>query len=80
MKITKELFNFYVQGVILADGGYGGDIHRLHGYLPRDNLVALRPEQKRGLQLALELNAGFMQNRFLKKNFTRRFLWQLTFL
>lgn len=63
-----ELFNFYVQGVILADGGYSGDIHRLHGYLPRDNLVALRPEQKgEGLQLALELNAGFVQTDFLKK-------------
>ena len=63
-----ELFNFYVQGVILADGGYSGDVHRLHGYLPQDNLVALRPEQKgEGLQLALQLNADFVQTDFLKK-------------
>lgn len=63
-----ETFPFYVQGVILADGGYCGDIHRHHGYLPHNNLVSLRPEEKgEGLRLALELEADLLQTDYLNK-------------
>ncbi len=63
-----ELFHFYVQGVILADGGYSGDIQSSHLYLPQGNLVNLRPEQKgKGLKLALQVKADFVQTGFLNK-------------
>ncbi len=64
----KEVFPFYAQGVILADGGYCGDIYHRHGYLPQGNLVSLRSGQKgEGLDLALALKADFLQTDYLNK-------------
>lgn len=64
----EEVFPFYAQGVILADGGYCGDIYHRHGYLPQGNLVSLRPGQKgKGLNLALQLKADFLQTDYLNK-------------
>jgi len=63
-----ETFPFYIQGAILADGGYCGDIFSRHKYLPQGNLISLRPEEKgEGLRLALELEADFLQTDFLNK-------------
>ncbi|RJX23518.1 MAG: FAD-binding protein [Dethiobacter sp.] len=61
-----ESYRFYIQAVILADGGYSGDIHRWHEYLPVENLIELRPSQKgEGLRIAVDLGMDVVQMGFL---------------
>jgi fumarate reductase flavoprotein subunit len=58
----NEKITYYFRAVILADGGYSGDIPTWQDYLPRESLLILRPEQKGyGLQLAYRLGADIVQ-------------------
>ncbi len=59
---------FYFQSVVLADGGYSGDLQSWKEYLPQRNLVSLRADQKgRGLQMAAELEAEIVQTSFFNR-------------
>lgn len=62
-----ETTPFYVQAVVLADGGYSGDVHYWHDYLPRGNLLNLRPDQQgQGLRRAEDLGLDRVQMGFLE--------------
>ncbi len=59
---------FYVQAVILADGGFSGDLRSWNDFLPEHHLVELRSEQwGRGLQMAASLHADIVQFGFLSR-------------
>lgn len=64
-----KLSTLFLQGVILADGGYSADITRWHDFFPKgDNYIQLRPSQKGfGLQLAADQGADIIQTEFLNK-------------
>ncbi|MDO9535695.1 MAG: FAD-binding protein [Bacillota bacterium] len=64
----SEKITYYFRAVILADGGYSGDIHFWQDYLPPENLFVLRPGQKGyGLRLAYSLGADIVQMGFFQK-------------
>jgi fumarate reductase flavoprotein subunit len=64
----KEEIIYYFRAVILADGGYSGNIHSWQDYLPRKNPLVLRPDQKGyGLRLAYGLGADLVQMGFLQE-------------
>lgn len=59
---------FYVQAVILADGGFSGDLRSWKDFLPEHHLLKLRSDQRgRGLQLAASLQADIVQFGFLSR-------------
>lgn len=63
-----EVEPFYVQAVILADGGFSGDLRSWNEFLPEHHLVQLRSEQRgRGLQMASSLQADIVQSGFLSR-------------
>lgn len=63
-----ETGRFFIQAVILADGGYSGDLQSWKDYLPHHNILNLRPGQKgRGLKIASELDADVIQVGFLNR-------------
>jgi len=63
-----EIIPFYVRGVVLADGGYCGDILRWHKNPRWNNQITLRPEQVgKGQQLASSLGADFIRTDYLFK-------------
>lgn len=59
----------FLQGLILADGGYSGDISRWHEFFPQgDNYLQLRPSREHyGLQLAVDQGADIIQTGFFNK-------------
>jgi len=62
----KEIF--YTRALILAGGGYSGNLQRWNGYLTVRDLVSLRPGQDgRGLELAESLGAEVIQAGFINK-------------
>lgn len=62
-----EITTFYVQAVVLADGGYSGDVHFWHAYFPRENLQNLRPAQQGlGLRRAKDLGLDLVQMDFIE--------------
>lgn len=63
----KQYPNFF-KAVVLADGGYSGDLQRWHEYLPFNNLINLRPAQTgEGLKLAEEMGLDLAQMGFFGK-------------
>ncbi len=59
---------FYVQAVVLADGGYSSDLKSWYDYLPHHNIVNLRPGQTgRGIQMAADLFADVVQSDFFNR-------------
>lgn len=63
-----EIYPIYFQAVVLADGGYSGDLQRWHDYLPPANLTVLRPFQKgEGLKLAEKMGVDLAQMGFFGK-------------
>lgn len=67
-KENKDQFHFYVQAVILADGGYSNDLSAWKDYLPQHHLITIRPEQKgEGIKLATRLGAQIIQASFIHK-------------
>ncbi len=59
---------FYVQSVVLADGGYSGDLGSWKDYLPQHNMIPLRSQQTgRGLQMAASLGADIVQAGFVNR-------------
>ena len=66
-KPSGETATFYVQAVVLADGGYSGAFHPRSDYLPRGNLLNLRPSQTgAGLRWAEEQALDLVQMSFLE--------------
>lgn len=64
----SEKITYYTRAVILADGGYSGDIHLWHDYLAGENLLVLRPDQiGYGLQLADSLGVDIVQMGFFQE-------------
>lgn len=59
----------FLQGLILADGGYSADISRWHEFFPQgDNYIQPRPSQENyGLQLAADQGANIIQTGFFNK-------------
>ncbi len=63
-----EAERFYAQAIILADGGFSGDLRSWNEFLPEHHLVQLRSEQRgRGLQMASFLQADVVQFGFLSR-------------
>ena len=61
-----EILN--LPSVVLADGGYSGDPFSWHPYLPKGNLILLRPgQQGRGLRLATEMGMDLVQTSFYRR-------------
>lgn len=62
-----ESVPFYVQAVVLADGGYSGDVSYWHSHLSRENLQNLRPAQQgQGLRQAKDLGLDLVQMDFME--------------
>ncbi|HHT46058.1 MAG TPA: FAD-binding protein [Firmicutes bacterium] len=67
-KAPEETYPIYFRAVILADGGYSGDLQRWHDYMPPANLIVLRPSQKgEGLKLAEKMGVDLAQMGFFGK-------------
>ncbi len=57
-----------LRSVVLADGGYSGNLLRWHPYLPYNNLVPYRTGQEGwGLSLAAELGMDVLQTGFYRR-------------
>lgn len=64
---SGETRSFYVQAVVLADGGYSGDVSSRHDYLSRGNLLNIRPFQRgKGIRWAEEHGLDLVQMSFLE--------------
>lgn len=62
----SELLN--LRSVVLADGGYSGYPYSWHPYLPKDNMLVLRPgQQGLGLRLAADLGMDVVQTGFYRR-------------
>ncbi len=60
-----EQYPIYFKALILADGGYSGDLQRRHEHLPFKNMLVLRPAQTgEGLKLAEKMGAELVQMGF----------------
>ncbi len=60
-----EQYPIYFKAVILADGGYSGDLQRRHEHLPFENMIILRPAQTgEGLKLAEKMGVDLTQMGF----------------
>lgn len=57
-----------LRSVVLADGGYSGDPFSWHPYLPKGNMLTLRPEQEGlGLRFAANLGMDVVQTGFYRR-------------
>lgn len=62
----KEEIN--LRSVVLADGGYSGDLQRWHHFLPMEYIKVLRPDEKGwGLRFAAERGMDLLQTGFLRR-------------
>jgi hypothetical protein len=57
-----------LRSVVLADGGYSGDLRRWHHFLPMEYIKALRPDEKGwGLRFAAARGMDLLQTGFLRR-------------
>jgi fumarate reductase flavoprotein subunit len=62
---SGEIYPIYFKSVVLADGGYSGDLQRWHEHLPYKNMIILRPAQTgEGLKLAEKMGVDLAQMGF----------------
>lgn len=58
----------HLRSIVLADGGYSGNLLRWHPYVPLNNMIVPRPGQMgRGLSLAAELGMDVLQAGFYRR-------------